>query len=158
MYDEDQPSTVDFGCSTKHGPSSVCDCSSRRCTIPSQKRVLFGSAPKDNSCSYANDGECDEPHICDFGTDSNDCSNSGQSGLRGSSSSSDDGSNSGSLNSDGASSDDGSNSGSLNSDGAISMVTTLDDNCWGGFVWIAINSFFGPAFFFYIIYTVLFRE
>lgn len=26
-----------------------------------------------NSCEYANDGECDEPDLCDLGTDTNDC-------------------------------------------------------------------------------------
>jgi hypothetical protein len=28
---------------------------------------------RDNSCQYANDGECDEPSYCPYGTDSSDC-------------------------------------------------------------------------------------
>tara|TARA_Y100000758_G_scaffold247849_1_gene183885 strand:+ start:102 stop:881 length:780 start_codon:yes stop_codon:yes gene_type:complete len=32
----------------------------------------------DNSCAYANDGVCDEPWICESGTDENDCGGSSQ--------------------------------------------------------------------------------
>ncbi len=32
-----------------------------------------GSAAGPNSCQYANDGECDSPHLCPVGTDTADC-------------------------------------------------------------------------------------
>lgn len=36
--------------------------------------------PSPNSCEYANDGECDEPDICDRGTDTADCQRTPRSG------------------------------------------------------------------------------
>jgi len=33
-----------------------------------------------NSCRYANDGECDEPTHCPYGTDTSDCSGGGAPG------------------------------------------------------------------------------
>ena len=39
----------------------------------------------DNSCKYANDGECDEPRYCRQGTDSNDCKGAGAGTAGGSS-------------------------------------------------------------------------
>ena len=32
-----------------------------------------------DSCTYAHDGECDEPRYCDYGTDSSDCAVHGNS-------------------------------------------------------------------------------
>ena len=34
----------------------------------------------DNSCQWANDGECDEPTYCEYGTDSDDCGGSSSDG------------------------------------------------------------------------------
>ena len=36
--------------------------------------------PDDDTCPYANDGECDEPFLCETGTDGDDCGGSGDSG------------------------------------------------------------------------------
>ena len=40
-----------------------------------------------NSCRWAGDGECDEPNICDVGTDSSDCRGGGRSSSSGGSNS-----------------------------------------------------------------------
>jgi hypothetical protein len=40
-------------------------------------------ASSPNSCEYANDDECDEPDLCDPGTDTNDCRPSGRSTANG---------------------------------------------------------------------------
>ncbi len=38
------------------------------------------SGVNDDSCQYANDGECDEPQFCEVGTDSTDCGGGGGGG------------------------------------------------------------------------------
>jgi hypothetical protein len=38
-------------------------------------RAALGLGSRDNSCPYANDGECDEPRFCPPGTDVADCGN-----------------------------------------------------------------------------------
>lgn len=45
------------------------DRASREETDSRQRR----EEPGPNSCEYANDGECDEPDVCDRGTDTSDC-------------------------------------------------------------------------------------
>jgi hypothetical protein len=37
------------------------------------RRQLEADTTGPNSCEFANDGECDEPNLCERGTDTNDC-------------------------------------------------------------------------------------
>lgn len=52
--------------------------SSESSAAPIQQRTLKPK-PGKNSCEYANDDTCDEPELCDVGTDANDCNPRSQS-------------------------------------------------------------------------------
>jgi hypothetical protein len=51
-------------------------CGAAECTVLNDCiRAALGLGSRDNSCPYANDGECDEPRFCPVGTDVADCGN-----------------------------------------------------------------------------------
>lgn len=65
-------STCSGGIWASSSRESAClRCSSTECPSPPP------APPADDSCRYANDGECDEPQYCSTGTDCSDCQTCG---------------------------------------------------------------------------------
>jgi hypothetical protein len=67
---------TEYGCQARsnchlesHIEGSYC-----RCTVPSYcPGSTRAPPPPPGSCPFTNDGQCDEPSICAYGTDTNDC-------------------------------------------------------------------------------------
>jgi hypothetical protein len=62
--------TADDGvvwCCTGEEPGDICCSEHEECVLLEEET---GGA---DSCEYANDGECDEPDYCEYGTDTTDC-------------------------------------------------------------------------------------
>ena len=64
------------------GECDESDCTGSNCSWglqcdPGSDTADCGGGSHDNSCRYANDGECDEPNFCTTGTDCSDCGNCG---------------------------------------------------------------------------------
>jgi hypothetical protein len=70
---ESEWATGDPGCGTTQSgcPASPCDgdAGGSWCVDVDGKSWFYCA----NSCEWANDGVCDEPQYCDYGTDTNDC-------------------------------------------------------------------------------------
>ena len=49
------------------------NCASEASNLPNHEDPGDGAGAAPNSCTWANDGECDEPDLCAPGTDTNDC-------------------------------------------------------------------------------------
>lgn len=79
----DRLAAIGNGWTEACGTDPKCNGGSSDPTPPPPKKPTPKPKPGKNSCEYANDGTCDEPDLCDAGTDTNDCRASTPSPQRG---------------------------------------------------------------------------